>query len=75
MKLPVVSSKELISFLEKEGFILLRQKGSHTFFKHPDGRTTVIPVHNNREISKGLLSAILSEINISREYFLRRLKK
>ena len=74
MKLPIISSKELIAFLRKEGFSLIRQKGSHAFFKHVDGRTTVVPIHNNKDISRGLLSAILSEINISREYFLEKMQ-
>ncbi|MHB8384362.1 MAG: type II toxin-antitoxin system HicA family toxin [Candidatus Binataceae bacterium] len=27
------------------GFVAARQKGSHVFFKHPDGRTTTVPRH------------------------------
>ena len=48
MKLPQLSSKELCRFLEKEGFLLIRQKGSHCFYRHQDGRTTVVPVHANK---------------------------
>lgn len=72
MKLPMLSSAELCKFLEKEGFVKVRQKGSHAFFKHVDGRTTVVPIHNKQDISRGLLSAILNEINMSREEFLRK---
>ncbi|MFT4311972.1 MAG: type II toxin-antitoxin system HicA family toxin [Candidatus Woesearchaeota archaeon] len=75
MKLPIVSSKELCQFLKKEGFIQKRQSGSHKFFKHQDGRTTVVPYHTNKDISRGLLKAILEEIEISRNYFLRKYKK
>ena len=74
MKLPLVSSKELIQFLMKEGFVKIRQKGSHVFFKHKDGRTTVVPIHTNKDISRGLLGAILHEINITRDYFLKKKK-
>jgi len=35
MKLPLLSSKELCKFLEKEGFQYIRQKGSHSFYRHP----------------------------------------
>ncbi|WP_293047373.1 type II toxin-antitoxin system HicA family toxin [Moorena sp. SIO1F2] len=28
----------------------VRQKGSHARWKHPDGRSTTIPVHGNAEI-------------------------
>ena len=44
MKLPLISAKELSKILEKIGFEFSRQKGSHMFFRHPDGRTTVIPI-------------------------------
>ena len=74
MKLPLLSSKEVCHFLEKEGFQVIRQKGSHCFYRHPDGRTTVVPIHSNKDIKRGLLKAILDEINFSREDFFRRYK-
>ncbi|MCL5674378.1 MAG: type II toxin-antitoxin system HicA family toxin [Candidatus Omnitrophica bacterium] len=43
--LPLVKPRELIVILIKIGFIKIRQKGSHVFFKHPDGRTTLVPFH------------------------------
>ena len=56
------------------GFGLLRQKGSHAFFKHSDGRTTVIPVHPTEEIDRGLLNKIIKhDLKISREEFLKHL--
>ena len=42
-KLPLMSAREVSQALKKRGFILKRQEGSHMFFEHPDGRTTVIP--------------------------------
>ncbi len=74
MKLPLVSSKELCRFLEKEGFVCIRQKGSHMFYRHQDGRVTTVPMHANKDIGKGLLLAILKEIKIEREEFLRKFK-
>lgn len=69
MKLPVLSSRKVCRFLEKEGFEFVRQKGSHKFYKHPDGRTTVVPMHSNKPIKRGLLKGILKEIKMSREEF------
>ena len=60
-KLPIISGKELVALLEKEGFELTRIKGSHHRMKHPDGRITTIPVHKNDAISKGLLRKIIRE--------------
>lgn len=46
------------------GFVKKRQKGSHAFYKHIDGRSTVIPFHSNKNIERPLLRKILSEISL-----------
>ena len=71
MKLPILSSKELCKFLENEGFKAIRQKGSHRFYQHTDGRTTLAPI-SSKSISRGLLGAVLDEINMDREIFLKK---
>ena len=60
--------------LEKLGFITKRDKGSHVFLKHPDGRTTIIPLHPGEKISSGLLRKILKDMGISREEYFKLLK-
>ena len=72
-RLPLLSSLELCKVLKKLGFEEIRQKGSHKYFKHPDGRATVVPMHGNRDIGRGLLRKILNEIQLSREEFLKNL--
>jgi predicted RNA binding protein YcfA (HicA-like mRNA interferase family) len=42
------------------GFELLRSKGSHHRFVHPDGRKTTVPVHKGRDIPSGLLRQIVT---------------
>jgi predicted RNA binding protein YcfA (HicA-like mRNA interferase family) len=44
----------LVSILKKTGFVVERQRGSHIFLKHPDGRATVIPVHAKETVGPGL---------------------
>jgi len=74
-KLPLLSAKELIKVLERLGFRFQRQRGSHMFFSHPDGRTTVIPNHPGEEIDRGLLNKIVKQdLQLSREAFLRLFK-
>ncbi len=51
------------------GFQPTRQKGSHVFYRHPDGRCTTIPFHGNQEIGTVLLCKILKEIKVGREEF------
>lgn len=73
-KLPLIPCNKLLKFLLKEGFVELRQNVSLKFLKHPDGRTTVISIHGNEEIGRGLLKSILEEIGISHEEFFFKYK-
>jgi predicted RNA binding protein YcfA (HicA-like mRNA interferase family) len=74
-KLPSLTGKEIVSLLKKAGFIIERQKGSHVFLKHEDGRATVVPVHSGETIGPGLLSKILRDVEMTREELLEILKK
>ena len=73
-KLPLLDAKELIKILNKMGFDVIRQRGSHIYMKHKDGRCTVVPMHAGRDIGRGLLKRILNEIDMSREDFLKFVK-
>lgn len=63
-KLPILKPRQIIKILRKLGFAKVRQEGSHIFFKHPDGRTTVVPFHKGKDIGRGLLRSILVDIKI-----------
>lgn len=70
-KLPLLKAQELAKILIRMGFEQPRkQSGSHMFFRHPDGRTTVIPNHPTEEIDCSLLNKIIKkDLQISREEF------
>jgi len=68
-KLPILRAREVMRALRKMGFAEVRQKGSHIFFKHPDGRTTLVPRHDRERIGRGLLQQILREIDMSQDEF------
>lgn len=72
-KLIPIKGRLLIKLLENLGFIQRDAEGSHVFLKHPDGRTTVVPIHN-KELSKGLLRKILNDTQVSVEEY-DRLRK
>ena len=75
MKLPLLTANEVAKVLKRLGFLFKRQQGSHMFFEHPDGRTTVIPNHAGEEIDRGLLNKIVKhDLQISREEFLKYAK-
>ena len=61
--------KEFCKILEKLGFEKIYGKGSHVRFKHSDGRRTVVPVHGNEKLGKGLIIEILKQIRLSKEEF------
>lgn len=68
-RLPQLKPKELVRVLEKQGFVLRRQTGSHAIFRHPETQQmAVVPIHA-KEIKRGLLFGILKEANISVEDF------
>jgi predicted RNA binding protein YcfA (HicA-like mRNA interferase family) len=71
--LPSVTGKDLLAALRSAGFQVVRSKGSHHFLRHPDGRTTVVPVHAGETIGPGLLSKILRDCDLSREGFVKLL--
>jgi len=70
-KLSPIKPTQLIRILEKLGFEKIRQKGSHIFMRHSDGRSTVVPFHKGEDISKGLLRKILNDIDLSVDRFNR----
>jgi predicted RNA binding protein YcfA (HicA-like mRNA interferase family) len=64
---PRVTGSDLISALAKAGFTVVRIKGSHHFLRHPDGRTTEVPVHSGDIIGPGLLLKILRDCHLNPE--------
>ncbi|MEW6701099.1 MAG: type II toxin-antitoxin system HicA family toxin [Bacteroidota bacterium] len=61
--------------LNNLGFSAIRQKGSHVFYRHQDGRTTTVPNHPNRDLARPLIREILREIKISVEEFSELINK
>jgi predicted RNA binding protein YcfA (HicA-like mRNA interferase family) len=70
---PVLKTYEIIRILQNLGFYEVRQKGSHKHFKNNAGKSTVVPIHKNRDISPILLKQILKEIDVNLEIFKKSL--
>lgn len=73
-KLTLVSAAQMSKILRHLGFSLIRQKGSHAFFRHSDGRATVVPIHRGEDLGRGLIRAILRDIEVTPEEY-ERLRK
>jgi predicted RNA binding protein YcfA (HicA-like mRNA interferase family) len=74
-KHPTLSGKAVIGVLKKYGFVVKRQKGSHVFLRHPDGRATVIPIHSGETIGPGLFAKIMRDTELTRADFVTTRKK
>ena len=72
--LPLLNARQVITALEKAGFEIARQKGSHIRLRHADGRTVTVPVHKGQEIGRGLLRKILRDADLTREEFVQLLQ-
>lgn len=75
MKLRPVKAEILIKALTRIGFQPVRQRGSHLIMKHPDGRSTVIPVHPGEELGRGILLEIMSDVGLKKKEFLELLER
>ena len=69
-RLHPVRAREVIRFLEPLGIVQVRQKGSHKFFRHPDGRTATVPDHRGEDLGRGILAKIVRDAESSAQEFL-----
>lgn len=60
----------MATLLRAWGFEVVRQRGSHQQWRHPDGRQTTLPVHPGRDISPILIRQIAKDISLDVELFL-----
>ncbi len=69
-KLRVLSRRQVCGILEEQGFVEVRQKGSHIIMQLKIDETTVtIPVPNHSELRTGTLRSIIRQPGLSRELF------
>jgi predicted RNA binding protein YcfA (HicA-like mRNA interferase family) len=55
--------KELVKLLEKEGFIFVRQSGSHAIYRKAGSKIIVVPIHS-KDIPTGTLMSILKDAGL-----------
>jgi predicted RNA binding protein YcfA (HicA-like mRNA interferase family) len=64
-RMPSVPAKDLIKVLQRIGFRVVRQRGSHVRLKHDDGRIVTVPLHVGQDVSRGLLRKILRDAELA----------
>ena len=63
-KLPVISGAECVKALEKAGFVVYRQRGSHiTLVRATPPAQTTVP--NHKELDRGTLRAIIRQAGLT----------
>jgi predicted RNA binding protein YcfA (HicA-like mRNA interferase family) len=72
VKLPLLSGRQVVTALERLGFIEAHRRGSHVKMRHPDGRIIVFPYHD--EIDRFTLKGALRDADVDLEAFLRELR-
>ncbi|MEW5920187.1 MAG: type II toxin-antitoxin system HicA family toxin [Bacillota bacterium] len=72
-KIPVVSGMDCIKALEKVGYVVVRQKGSHIRLKEKSGKLPPVTVPDHKELRPGLLRKILNDTGLTIEDFIRLL--
>ena len=73
-KLPIVTFQTWNKLLLKLGFEAVHQKGSHVFYRHPNGKTTTVPNHKGKDLPSPLTRKILNDIDLSPEQFIEELQ-
>lgn len=60
-----MKARDLIKWLEKDGWYQVRQNGSYRIFKHPIKKNTMpIPDHGRSDLRTGTLKSILKQAGL-----------
>jgi predicted RNA binding protein YcfA (HicA-like mRNA interferase family) len=63
-----ITPKKLLQFLEKRGFYISRQSGSHMILRHTEDKTkrVTLPIRN-KDLKSGTLASILKQASIEKK--------
>lgn len=64
-QLPRLTASEIIKALEKSGFALVRQSGSHRIYKNSEGRRATVPFHSGKILHPKVLKSIMNEADLN----------
>jgi len=73
-KLPRITASDTIRALEKAGFSLSRQSGSHKIYKNKEGKRTTVPYHSGKILHPKTLKSILRDADLSIDKFIELLR-
>lgn len=66
-RLPRITAKQIISLLEKRGFKLARQSGSHKIYRNMAGKRVTVPFHDSKILHPKIIKSILQDLDLREE--------
>ena len=66
-KLSRLTAREICSILEKLGFSIARQSGSHIIYKNAEGKRATVPFHAAKVLHPKILKSIMRDAGLSSE--------
>jgi predicted RNA binding protein YcfA (HicA-like mRNA interferase family) len=70
LKLPVISGREAVKVLQKIGYEIVRQRGSHLRLRDKnDPLHKPLSVSDHKELKPGLLRKLIKDANLTVEQF------
>ena len=69
-QLPILSGKEVVKALERGGYMVIRQRGSHIRMVSSARPQWPVTVPRHKTIGRGLLRKIIQDASLSVEQFL-----
>jgi predicted RNA binding protein YcfA (HicA-like mRNA interferase family) len=65
-----LKAREVTEILQRHGFVLVSQRGSHQKWRHPKtGKQVIVPYHKGKDLPLGTLTSIIEGSGIPREKF------
>lgn len=66
-RLPRLTARQIMAVLEKVGFSLARQSGSHVIYKNAAGKRVTVPFHGSKTLHPKVVKNILRDAQLSVE--------
>lgn len=69
-KLPRLKTEEIVKILQRHGFALISQRGSHQKWRNNDnGKQVIVPYHKGKQLPLGTMRSIIEGSGINRDEF------
>ena len=68
-RLPTVTSRQMIAALQRAGFRIDHQSGSHVILRHPITEIRVVVPWHNDDLGRGLTLRIIKTAGLTRDEF------